>query len=65
MNADTLTHEISKLKKKTRNLGHVSDVGEDIHLSKEKEFVAGRSIADALGDDEAEIPFTYDLANQM
>ncbi|XP_054820740.1 uncharacterized protein LOC129319668 isoform X2 [Prosopis cineraria] len=62
MNADYLLDELSHLKKESRNLNSTQVSGE-IGSSVEKLWTR-RSIADALGDDEADVVITHDLGRQ-
>ncbi|XP_068659821.1 uncharacterized protein [Aristolochia californica] len=66
ISAESLLHEVHNLKKETGNWENNSDEGErSTGLLRGTSSITRRSIADALGEDEADIPFPHVLHNQM
>ncbi|KAK9292038.1 hypothetical protein L1049_019992 [Liquidambar formosana] len=62
INSESLLHELGNLKKETRNWGSGSGDGEIDPLQGQRQI--RRSIADALGDDEADFVISHELDNQ-
>lgn len=62
INAEYLVHEFGSLKKETRNWENISMSGE-IGSSQAKEWTR-RSIADALGEDEADVVNSHELGSE-
>lgn len=62
INAEYLVHEIGSLKKESRNWENFSGDGEN-GSSQAKGWTL-RSIADALGEDEADVVISHDLGCQ-
>lgn len=62
IDAEYLLHELGALKRDIRNKEDISENGE-ISSSQTKVW-ANRSIADALGEDEADVIISHDLQNQ-
>lgn len=61
MNAEYLLNEFSRMKKESRNLNSTHVNGE---IASAEKLWTRRSIADALGDDEADVVITHDLGYQ-
>lgn len=62
INAEYLLHELGHFKRESKNWQkNLGNVG--IGSSQDKEWTR-RSIADALGDDEADVVITHDLGNK-
>ncbi|KAA8539990.1 hypothetical protein F0562_026682 [Nyssa sinensis] len=62
INCESLLHELGDLKKESRKWGSLSTDGE-VGASKENGWVR-RSIADALGDDEADLVMSHEMHKQ-
>lgn len=62
INAEYMLHELGNMKKESANWGNLSS-NEDIGSSKGNGWVP-RSIADALGDDEADVVISHEPEHQ-
>lgn len=60
INAENLLHEVGTLRKQVGSINHHGETG-DAHTS----GWARRSIADALGDDEADVVISHQFNHQM
>ncbi|XP_077228993.1 timeless family protein isoform X2 [Tasmannia lanceolata] len=65
INSESLLSELGNLKKQSRHWGIVSGSNGDIGSSKGNGGLAGRSIADSLGEDEADFVISPELNHQM
>lgn len=65
INSESLLHELGNLKKQSRGWANIPDDDGESGLSMGKEVLTRRSIADALGEDEADFIISHELNNQM
>lgn len=65
INSESLLHELGNLKKQSRGWANIPDDDGESGLSMGKEVLTRRSIADALGEDEADFIISHALNNQM
>ncbi|RWR93245.1 Timeless protein [Cinnamomum micranthum f. kanehirae] len=65
INSESLLHELGNLKKQTRGWGNIPGDDGQSGSSMGKEVLTKRSIADALGEDEADFIISHELNNQI
>eukprot|EP00268_Persea_americana_P001527 TRINITY_DN10470_c0_g1_i8.p1 TRINITY_DN10470_c0_g1~~TRINITY_DN10470_c0_g1_i8.p1 ORF type:complete len:555 (-),score=133.75 TRINITY_DN10470_c0_g1_i8:122-1786(-) len=65
INSESLLHELGNLKKQIRGWGNIPGDDGQSGSSMGKEVLTKRSIADALGEDEADFIISHELNNQM